>query len=134
MRLTLLTGVTPKASGVFSAEGAVRPQSIVSVLMMETRFDCGPDHGDIKVQTKEPVPTIRAVPVMPRPHRQAAPLGLVLDTASQTPWHRQIFEQVRRAILERRLAPGQRLPSSRLMAGELDVARGTVLLAMDQLI
>jgi len=71
---------------------------------------------------------------MPRPHRPAAPLGLVLDAASRAPLHRQIFEQVRRAILERRLAPGQRLPSSRLMAGELDVARGTVLLAMDQLI
>jgi GntR family transcriptional regulator/MocR family aminotransferase len=71
---------------------------------------------------------------MPRPHRQAAPLGLALDPATSTPLHRQIFEQVRRAILERRLAPGQRLPSSRLVAGELDVARGTVLLAMDQLI
>jgi GntR family transcriptional regulator / MocR family aminotransferase len=71
---------------------------------------------------------------MPRPLRKAAPLGLVLDAASGTPLHRQIGEQVRRAILERRLAPGQRLPSSRLMASELDVARGTVLLAMDQLI
>jgi GntR family transcriptional regulator/MocR family aminotransferase len=71
---------------------------------------------------------------MPRPLRKAAPLGLVLDATSQTPLHRQIGEQVRRAILERRLAPGQRLPSSRLMASELDVARGTVLLAMDQLI
>ncbi len=71
---------------------------------------------------------------MPRPHRKTAPLGLVLDTTAPTPLHRQIFEQVRRAILERRLAPGQHLPSSRLMAGELGVARGTVLLAMDQLI
>jgi GntR family transcriptional regulator/MocR family aminotransferase len=71
---------------------------------------------------------------MPRPTRKAAPLGLVLDPAAAEPLHRQIGEQVRRAILERRLAPGQRLPSSRLMAGELDVARGTVLLAMDQLI
>ncbi|SEP16063.1 GntR family transcriptional regulator / MocR family aminotransferase [Rhodospirillales bacterium URHD0017] len=71
---------------------------------------------------------------MPRPLRKAAPLGLVLDAASPTPLHRQIGEQVRRAILERRQAPGQRLPSSRLMASELEVARGTVLLAMDQLI
>jgi GntR family transcriptional regulator/MocR family aminotransferase len=71
---------------------------------------------------------------MPRPLRKAAPLGLVLDAASRTPLHRQIGEQVRHAILERRLAPGQRLPSSRLMASELEVARGTVLLAMDQLI
>src|SRR5581483_7863272 len=71
---------------------------------------------------------------MPRPARKAAPLGLILDSAASAPLHRQIFEQVRRAILERRLAPGQRLPSSRLMAGELGVARGTVLLAIDQLI
>ncbi len=67
------------------------------------------------------------------PTRKAAPLGLVLDPAASEPLHRQIGEQVRHAILERRLAPGQRLPSSRLMASELDVARGTVLLAMDQL-
>lgn len=71
---------------------------------------------------------------MPRPTRKAAPLGLVLDPAASEPLHRQIGAQVRRAILERRLAPGQRLPSSRLMASELDVARGTVLLAMDQLV
>ncbi|MGD9882679.1 MAG: PLP-dependent aminotransferase family protein [Reyranella sp.] len=71
---------------------------------------------------------------MPRPTRKAAPLGLVLDPAATLPLHRQIGQQVRRAILERRLAAGQRLPSSRLMASELDVARGTVLLAMDQLI
>lgn len=71
---------------------------------------------------------------MARPLRKAAPLGLVLDATLATPLHRQIGEQVRRAILERRLAPGQRLPSSRLMASELAVARGTVLLAMDQLI
>jgi GntR family transcriptional regulator/MocR family aminotransferase len=71
---------------------------------------------------------------MPRPIRKAAPLGLALDPSSSVPLHRQIGEQVRHAILERRLAPGQHLPSSRLMASELDVARGTVLLAMDQLI
>jgi GntR family transcriptional regulator/MocR family aminotransferase len=71
---------------------------------------------------------------VPRPIRKAIPLGLVLDPGASAPLHRQIGEQVRRAILERRLAPGQRLPSSRLMASELDVARGTVLLAMDQLI
>ena len=55
---------------------------------------------------------------MPRPIRKAAPLGLVLDPAAALPLHRQIGEQVRRAILERRLAPGQRLPSSRLMASD----------------
>ncbi|MFO1081016.1 MAG: PLP-dependent aminotransferase family protein [Reyranellaceae bacterium] len=70
---------------------------------------------------------------MPSPVPPAAPLGLVLDPRSRLPLHRQIGEQIRRAILERRLAPGQRLPSSRRLAEELAVARGTVLLALDRL-
>jgi GntR family transcriptional regulator/MocR family aminotransferase len=71
---------------------------------------------------------------MARRARKAAPLGIVLDPGQSAPLHRQIGEQIRRAILERRLAPGLRLPSSRLMAAELDCARGTVLLALDQLV
>ena len=66
--------------------------------------------------------------------RKAPPLGLVLDATRSDPLHRQIGEQLRRAILERRLPPGTKLPSSRLMAEELGVARGTALLAIDQLI
>ena len=66
--------------------------------------------------------------------RKAALLGLALDAASATPLHRQIGEQLRHAILERRLAPGTRLPSSRLMAKELNCARGTILLATEQLV
>lgn len=68
---------------------------------------------------------------MPRP---TAPLGLALDPASTVPLHRQIGEQIRRAILERRLAPGLKLPSSRQMAAELGCARGTILQAIDQLV
>lgn len=71
---------------------------------------------------------------MTRRARKAPPLGLVLDATLAEPLHRQIGEQLRRAILERRLAPGTKLPSSRLMAEELGVARGTALLAVDQLI
>ena len=55
------------------------------------------------------------------------PLGLALDPASDVPLHRQIGQQIRAAILDRRLAPGLRLPSSRLMAAELGCARGTIL-------
>ncbi|MBV8391627.1 MAG: GntR family transcriptional regulator, partial [Alphaproteobacteria bacterium] len=66
--------------------------------------------------------------------RKTVLLGLTLDPASPQPLHRQIGEQLRAAILERRLAPGTRLPSSRLMASELECARGTVLLALDQLV
>ena len=68
---------------------------------------------------------------MPRP---TAPLGLAVDPASTVPLHRQIGEQIRHAILERRLAPGLKLPSSRQMAAELGCARGTILQAMDQLV
>ena len=52
----------------------------------------------------------------PKRSRKTAPLGLALDAASPVPLHRQIGRQVRAAILERRLAPGLKLPSSRLMA------------------
>ncbi|NDH63124.1 MAG: GntR family transcriptional regulator, partial [Alphaproteobacteria bacterium] len=70
-------------------------------------------------------------PVRPR---RASPLGITLDPASALPLHRQIGEQVRRAILEGRLKPGTRLPSSRLLSQDLDCARGTVVLALDQLV
>jgi len=66
--------------------------------------------------------------------RRAPPLGIALDPAAALPLHRQIGEQVRRAILEGRLRPGTRLPSSRLLAQDLDCARGTVVLALDQLV
>jgi GntR family transcriptional regulator/MocR family aminotransferase len=66
--------------------------------------------------------------------RRVPPLGLALDPSSPEPLHRQIGEQMRRAILEGRLDPGARLPSSRLMAQDLDCARGTVVLAFDQLV
>ena len=65
---------------------------------------------------------------------KAAPLGLALDATGREPLHRQIGAELRRAILERRLAGGMKLPSSRLMAVELACARGTVLLALEQLI
>jgi GntR family transcriptional regulator/MocR family aminotransferase len=65
--------------------------------------------------------------------RKAPQLGIILDAARPDPLHQQIGAQIRRAILDRRLAPGTKLPSSRLMAVELSCARGTVLLALEQL-
>ncbi len=70
---------------------------------------------------------------MARTARRAPTMGVVLN-AGQGALHRQIGEQLRRAILERRLAPGTRLPSSRLLAAELNCSRGTVLAATDQLV
>ena len=42
------------------------------------------------------------------------------------PLQEQLYARVRRAIVEGQLSPGQRLPSSRALAGQLGVARGTV--------
>ncbi len=48
--------------------------------------------------------------------------------------YRRVYEGIRKAILDRRLAAGSRLPSSRLLAEELNVSRNTVVAAFDQLL
>lgn len=65
--------------------------------------------------------------------RGAMPLPLGLDPASAIPLHAQLREALRAAILARRLAPGARLPASRILAADLGCARGTVILALEQL-
>ncbi len=60
-------------------------------------------------------------------------LHLPIDRSSGIPVHRQISEGLRRAILEGLLRPGQRVPSTRALAVELDVSRLPVLTAYDQL-
>jgi GntR family transcriptional regulator/MocR family aminotransferase len=62
-------------------------------------------------------------------------LGLVtLDRDADAPLFRQLDRQLRDAILSGQLAPGTRLPSSRLLARELGVSRISVTAAFDQLI
>ncbi len=63
----------------------------------------------------------------------AAPLLLPLDFDARDPLHRQIYDGVRSGILVGRFAAGMRLPSSRVLAAELGVARNTVVRAFDQL-
>ncbi|HEY2772598.1 MAG TPA: PLP-dependent aminotransferase family protein [Candidatus Binatia bacterium] len=50
------------------------------------------------------------------------------------PLHRQLYRSLRAAILDGRLGPGHRLPSTRSLAKELGLSRNTVLQAIDQLI
>lgn len=57
---------------------------------------------------------------------------LVVDR-SQLQLGTQVCEGLRRAILDGRLRPGTRLPSTRALAGRLRLARSTVALAFDQL-
>lgn len=56
------------------------------------------------------------------------------DKASAVPLHRQIYEAIRRSILGGDFTPRMRLPSTRLLAKQLGVARMTVVNAYEQLL
>ena len=72
--------------------------------------------------------------MMPQAADRVPLLMLAVDRDSSAPMHRQVFDQIRGAILDGRLAPGHRLPSTRALANELEVSRNTVLAAYDQLL
>jgi len=56
-----------------------------------------------------------------------------LNPGKSAPLTRQLYDQLRLAIADGRLRQGYRLPSSRMLAGQLDVSRNTVSAAVDQL-
>ncbi|MDX1430984.1 MAG: PLP-dependent aminotransferase family protein [Gammaproteobacteria bacterium] len=60
--------------------------------------------------------------------------ALSLDRDGSLPLHRQLFDALRQAILSGRLRPGARLPSTRVLASDLGVARNTVMAAFEQLV
>jgi GntR family transcriptional regulator/MocR family aminotransferase len=59
---------------------------------------------------------------------------VTLDRRAARPIHRQIYDGYRAAILEGRLRPGQRLPSTRTLAADLRVSRIPVVTAFAQLV
>jgi GntR family transcriptional regulator / MocR family aminotransferase len=59
---------------------------------------------------------------------------ITLDLRSKTPLYRQIAVWFQRAIVDGQLRPGQRLPSTRALAGELKISRIPVLGAYELLI
>ena len=62
------------------------------------------------------------------------PLALALDPRSSTPLHRQLYDEIRTAVLAGRLSAGARLPSTRTLASDLAISRNTVAGAFDQLL
>ena len=68
-----------------------------------------------------------------KPHGAAAPL-IAVDRNGEKPLHRQIYDAFRAMILERRLQPGQQIPSTRALADELGISRIPVLNAYSQLL
>src|SRR5208282_2811125 len=59
---------------------------------------------------------------------------IAVDRRAPMPLHRQIYDAFRAAVVEGRLRPGQRIPSTRLLASELGVSRFPVLNAYAQLL
>lgn len=59
---------------------------------------------------------------------------ITVDRGAAKPLHRQIYDNYRSAIIDSRLHPGQRVPSSRGLASELGVSRFPVLNAYAQLL
>jgi GntR family transcriptional regulator/MocR family aminotransferase len=62
------------------------------------------------------------------------PFTPTLRESSREPMHRQLYSELREAVLNGRLPPGSRLPSTRAIASELGVSRNTVMGAFDQLL
>src|SRR5215467_11749440 len=60
--------------------------------------------------------------------------AVTLDPGSETPLHRQIYDEWRQGILTGRFRRGERVPSTRELALALSVARSTVTAAYDQLV
>src|SRR5262249_35619201 len=56
-----------------------------------------------------------------------------LDRRAGSALQRQIYSEIRRAVLDGVVQPGARLPSSRALADDLAVSRTTTLLAYEQL-
>src|SRR5215472_13848957 len=59
---------------------------------------------------------------------------VAIDRKASAPLHRQVYDGFRSAILEGRLRPGQRIPSTRVLAAEIRVSRFPVLNAYAQLL
>jgi GntR family transcriptional regulator/MocR family aminotransferase len=56
-----------------------------------------------------------------------------LSQQDNMPLHRQLYEALRRAILDGKIAAGDRLPSSRELTQDLKLSRNTVVAALNQL-
>jgi GntR family transcriptional regulator / MocR family aminotransferase len=69
-----------------------------------------------------------------RTRRLPFEISIHLDRALDTPLQRQVYDQIRTAILKGHLSSGSPLPSTRALAIDLQCARNTILGAFDQLL
>lgn len=71
---------------------------------------------------------------MPRRAADSSFRAVQLDASDSSPLHRQLYDEIRRAILSGRLAAGTRLPATREFCRLMSVSRNTVLAAYEQLL
>jgi GntR family transcriptional regulator/MocR family aminotransferase len=72
--------------------------------------------------------------IMVRVSSAAVAAALAPDRLSSAPLYRQLYEKLRQQILTGAFGPGQQIPSSRVLAADLDVSRNTAMNAIEQLI
>lgn len=60
-------------------------------------------------------------------------LSIAVDPSSSQPLPVQITSHIRSLVSQRIIAPGDHIPSSRTLAAQLGVSRGTVVAAYEQL-
>ena len=61
-------------------------------------------------------------------------IAIHIDTANKTPLYEQIYTEIKKQILESNLKPGDKLPSTRVLAATLGVSRNTIDSAYYQLL
>src|SRR6202451_112126 len=59
---------------------------------------------------------------------------VAIDSRSKTPLYRQMYDWFRSTIIDGRMRPGQRVPSTRSLSAELKISRIPVLNAYEQLL
>jgi GntR family transcriptional regulator / MocR family aminotransferase len=70
---------------------------------------------------------------MTRPLASTSTLDLGIDRSDREPIQEQIARQIRELVLQGRLKPQSKIPSSRVLSEELGIARATVVAAFEQL-
>jgi len=60
--------------------------------------------------------------------------GITISKNSDIPIYQQVYEQIRKMIVKKRLLPGDRLPASRKLATDLGVSRTSIIQSFEQLI
>jgi len=76
-------------------------------------------------------PSRRGVLEMVKVGQTGSLIAVSVSKTSATPFHRQIADQIRDAILQGHIPPGMKLPSTRTLADELAVSRNTILMAFE---